>query len=101
MRKLMLLTAMAAGMAFLGTADTAQAGHSSCRSGYGFTTQSYGYRTYSPRYYSSPWGSYRHGGYSQYRGSSFGRSVYGSSHRGHNHGGIHIRTRGFSFGLHR
>jgi hypothetical protein len=101
MKKLMMLSVMAAGMAFLGTADTAQAGHDSCRSGFG-SSRSYGFRSYSPRYYSSSYGN--RGGSSHYRSRSYRHSGYGhrsyGSHRSYGHGGIHIRTRGFSFGLH-
>ena len=92
MKKFLLLGALVAGLAFLGTAQTAEAGHgrSSCRS------RGYSYGSYHPSRYShssSPeWSYYRHGGYySPYR--------YDSGHRGYDSYRGHRSRRGSGFGL--
>ena len=85
MKKFLLLGALVAGLALVGTARTAEAGHdygrSSCRSR-GYSYGSY-YPSYSDHSYSSPgWSHYRHG--RSYRPSRHHRGHRGyDSYRGH------------------
>jgi hypothetical protein len=113
MKKFLILAALVAGLAFLGTAQTAEASHrrGSYRS-YGYGYRSYHYPSYGYYSYPSPaWRYYRHGGYysptRHYYGHRGHRSYHGH-HRYHGHHGyrrsgfgLYIGNGGFGLSIHR